>query len=639
MYGWTGKILRLDLGERKMTIEPTAPYVHDYVGGKAVNAKILFDEMGPEAELFDPQNRLIFGNGVLTGTGTPSSSRIRLTSISRSGLIRASGMGGFIGPELKWAGFDHMIIQGKSDNPVYIYINNDSVEFRDATHIWGKDTWTSQKTIKQETGDGVQTLSIGPAGERMVSFGTILSGQTTSAGRDGMGAVMGAKNLKAVAIRGTQGVKIAKPAKFLEACRQMHQWLKDHPRKDWVTVGDTHSTDWLRESGQFVIGNWETDVSPTEEEKYHSDESFWDKYAMSKFECCGCPMSHSHLFNVPGIGIASSDCRGWPSFLQMVWNTDHKVAFHANYLADYYGVDCVSLGNIIGFLMELHRRGIITEKDTDGIAMQRGDADAIIGTIHKIGRQEGFGKLFKDGIVQAVKTLGRESEACAMHVKGMECFSYPLRAYKSISLSYAIGSGDGVNERPMIDADWVTDHEEQEKWFEELYGEKPGKAIEPTNYEKKALMTWDGGNRNTLSDMLGVCKWITPFFITPHFDRWVELFNLATGWETTEEILLQAAQRSKLLERAINVTRGIRRKDDTLPKRFFETKEPGGLFKGEKLDKKKFAHMIDEYYELRGWDKDGVPTQKTFKDLNMTSEWRVFQQRIEKKEEKVAVHT
>ena len=636
-FGWSGQILRVDLSNRKSSTEPTEPYTQPFIGGRGISVKIMYDEVGPKISPFDPGNRLLFGAGVLGGTPAPSSSRMKVTSMSTFGLLTSAGIGGFIGAEIRHAGYDNIIIEGKSDKPVYLYIHNDSVEFKDATHLRGKNTWETRQIIKEEVGDSAQIMCIGPGGENLVSFGCILTGRGSAAGRGGFGAIMGSKNLKAIAVRGTRGIKIAKLEEFMIACEQVNKMVRGDPstgtRWPWPVRGGytyVHGFDYVRNIGTFTLGNWEEDTNWDEEiGRFSGGKELANQYGISWAQCFGCSVGHTCICDVPGIGIGHFDCKGAVVFYGPAWNNDRKVAFHANYLCNSYGLDVISVGNIISFLMELYHRGIITEKDTDGIAMRRGDKNAIISTIHKIGKQEGFGKLFRNGVLQAARTISQGAEDCAMQVKGLEIYQCEILATRSRALAAAVSPGGAETlETSFIEYFWPTDKERQEKWAEELYGSK--EAAFPTSYEKKAASVWDQGNRGCVADMLGVCKSFFPWKLTPSFEAPAKLFSLATGRDTTEDELLSAAQRTRTLERAFNVIKGGRRKDDTLPKRLFEITVPGGMFKGEKLERQKFDKMVDEYYQLRGWDEDGIPTEETFKKFELSSEWEVFKKRLEK---------
>jgi len=639
-FGWSGQILRVDLSNRKSWVEPTEPYIQSFIGGRGISEKIMYDEVEPEVSPFDPANRLCFAPGVLTGTFAPSSSRMKVTSMASTGLLANPGIGGYIGAEMKFAGYDNLIIQGKSDKPVYLYINNDSVEFRDASHIWGKDTWETQQAIKQETGDSVKVMCIGLGGENLVSFAGIISERGSVAARGGIGAVMGSKNLKAIAVRGTREIKIAKMEEFMTACEEANKTVRKGSLAEarWPTVisdfvgggegwAQEGGLSYSRQVGTYFLGNWEPNVSyPNEETIFRGGQDFTDRYGVSWTQCFGCPIGHSCIYDVPGIGVGVTDCFSRVSFYGSVWNPDHKVCFHADYLCDSYGLDQCSAANIISFLMELYHRGIITEKDTDGIAMKRGDENAIISMIHKIGKQEGFGKVLGKGVLQAARTIGRGAEECAMHIKGTEMQQFEVRGNRQQALATAVTGVDTMQNIGLIDYSWPIDKERMEEWAEKLYKSK--EAAIPTSYEKKALMSWDFGNRICMLDMLGTCKWFYPWYFSPFVDAPVKLYSLATGRDTTEDELLTAAQRVLTLERAFNVTKGVRRKDDALPERLFENTAPLGLYKGAKLEKQKFDEMVDEYYRLRGWDEEGIPTEETFKKFGLVSEWKVFKKRL-----------
>jgi aldehyde:ferredoxin oxidoreductase len=634
-YGWSGQILRIDLSEKKTTIEDVMPYTRSFIGGRGINVKKIYDEVGPEISPFDPANRLCLGPGALAGTPAPSSSRTKITAMSPRGLLDSSGIGGFIGAEIKYAGYDNIIIQGKSDTPVYIYIRDDSVKFRDASHLWGKDPWEAQEMIRNELGDrDIQAVSIGLGGENLVSFASITTGRmASSAGRGGLGAIMGSKKLKAIAVRGTRSLKIAKEAEFTQACLEMFKVIREgsiygYERND---VTDKRLPGSYVDTGKLVVGNWE-DADWHEANIYNLNdnaEEFWSKYGVFQVGCFGCPVPHATAFNIPEHDgcVGRVKCVEWLSFSGTVWITDRKQIVQATYHCNKYGLDVVSTANCISFLMELYHRGIITEKDTDGILMKRGDINAIISAIHKIGNQEGFGKLFKDGVLKAARQIGRGAEECAMQVKGREMFPEEGRAYKSIALLASVGKAE---EYSVIDHDWARAKADKEKWAVDLFGNR--EAAFPTSYKDKALVVWDSENRHCAGDLLGVCKFIIPWGFTLSMELPAKLFSLATGVDTTEDELLTAAQRVLTLERAFNVARGIRRKDDTPPKRLFEIPIRSGVLKGEVLDKEQFDRMLSEYYALRGYDEDGIPEEETFNKLGLLLEGKIFKERVAKNE-------
>lgn len=636
-FGWSGQILRVDLSNGQSQTEDTEPYTRSFIGGKGISVKVVYDEVGPKTSAFDPANRLCFSPGVLTGTLAPAAGRMKVTSVSPHGLMANSGIGGFIGAEIRHAGYDSLVIQGESDRPVYLYIHDDSVEIRDAAHIWGKGTQETQRLIKEEIGDSVKIMCIGPAGENLVSFGCILTGMGSAAGRHGLGAIMGSKNLKAIAVQGTRPIKIAKLEEFVSACEEAHRWLRESEAMREQAVegaGDRYTLGFGYDGGGVPFGNWEEEDADWDEVPALGDaDEFWNEYAVHQYGCIGCPVNHFHLFHVPGIGTGSTKCAGWGAFVANVWNNDRKLMFHANHLCNHYGLDVTSAGNAISFLMELYHKRVITEKDTDGLPMRRGDERAIISTIHKIGKQEGFGKLFRNGVLGAAREIGKGAEECAMVVNGEVIEPYEVRAYKSEALAAAVNSGN-IGESLTFEYGYFTDPEAVEEFAEEAYGTK--EAGVPSSYEGKAISIWDYENRILACDLLGACGWVFMNWTgggadTSSLEIPAKLYSLATGRDTSEADLLLAAQRCKTLERAFNVRRGKRRKDDTLPRRLFETAVPGGRYKGERLERARFDEMLDEYYALRGWDSEGIPTPETLDRFGLSSEGKVLQQELQEK--------
>ena len=627
-FGWTGDILRVDLSSKRSWTEPTEPYTRSFIGGRGINVKIVYDEVGDTVTPYDPENRICFGPGPLTGTLAPCSGRMKVTAMAPNGLMASSGIGGFIGAKIRHAGYDNLVIQGKSDEPVYLYINDGSVEFRDASHLWGKDTQDTQQVIKEEVGNSVETMCVGRAGENLVSFACIVTGLGSAAGRGGFGAIMGSKNLKAVAVTGSRQIRVSNADQFVPACERAQKDIRELPAMQKTAkegLGELYSVAAFYDAGQLTLGNWEVeDASWDEVGRFDGAEEFYKQYAGRQYGCFACPVNHYHVFHVPEIGTGTTKCTGWMSFAGNVWNNDRKLMFHANYLCNRYGLDVTATGVAISFLMELYHKGIITEKDTDGIPMRRGDEEAIITAVHEMGKLEGFGKLLRDGVWQAAKTIGKGAEECAMVVKGAELEPYEIRAFKSEALIAAIAAGT-LAEGLSVEFAYLGDPASVGEWVEATYGSK--EYAVPSVHEGKALIFYDYENRLMVADMLGLCHWIFPRRI-PSFEIPAKLFSLATGRETSWEQLSFAAQRAKALERAFDVRRGITRADDTLPKRMFDTSVPGGRFDGERLDRQMFDKMLDEYYALRGWDEQGIPTEETFKRYGLTSEWRTLGEAI-----------
>lgn len=627
-FGWAGQILNVDLSNRASSTEAIDPFIRSFIGGRGFSVKKLYGEVDSHLSPFEPENRLYFSPGVLTGTPMAASSRLKVTGMAVGGLLRHAGLGGKVANEIKCAGYDLIVIHGKSDKPIYLYINDSSIEFKDASHLWGKDIYETQKLIKDELGESVEVMCIGLGGENQVVFGSIHTSWSNAAGRCGFGGIMGSKNLKAIAVRGTNGIRIAKPEEFLKVAEEQR---KSFAQEEWIELarneggGRTLARDW-QENGMGAYGNWE-DAPELDTLHFKTFDEFNSRYGVGLHVCGSCPISHLVVYDVPGIGKGGAKCTPHWSFTASVWNDDRKLVFRAYNLANKYGLDAISTCNIIAFLMELYDKGIITTKDTDGIPMKRGDGNAIISAIHKIGKQEGFGKLFKDGVVQGAKRIGRGAEEYVMATKGLELEPYEFRVYKQMALANAVNSKDQIDGNSPLT---LNGNEEEAL---KLFGTR--EVAFPLSYEGAVIGTWDGENRTTVGDMIGMCKQLLPWFVTVYFDTPAKLFSLATGIEMSEADLLFAAQRVLTLERAFNVIKGIRRENDTMPERLFKEAVPSGPYKGERLSKKKFNEMIDSYYALRGWDKDGVPKEETFRQYGLLSEWKVFKQKVPIREREI----
>jgi len=627
-FGWAGQILKIDLSNRRSDTDSIEQYARSFIGGRGVSDKIIFEEVTRELSQFDPANIICFGPGVLTGTPSAGSSRLKVSAIGEGGFLRHAGLGGDIPRTIKLAGYDLITVQGRAEEPLYIYICNDQVQFRKASHLWGKDVYESQAIIRDEIGKSVDVMCIGPAGEKAVAFGSIHTGWGSAAGLGGLGGVMGSKNLKAIAVTGTRDIHIAKMTEFLEAAEQQRVSFANSEAAiqdmrlgqgwrlayKWTTYG-------IGSKGNFesVPGLNDLVIPPMDD--------FANKYGVAPLVCGSCPVSHNYRYDVPGIGKGGAKCTGLHSVTATLWNKDWTLGFQAYNLINRYGMDVMAATSIIALLMELYAKGIISSKDTDGIPMVRGDKNAIINIIHKLGRQEGIGKLFKDGIVEGAKKLGRDCEQFVMAVKGQALQPYTFRVNKQFALATATNTKDMIDAVNIIAYGWQEAatpeiKQEYEKLAEKEYGVK--ETAFPYSYKGAAWPTAIEEGKVALGDMLGVCKWLITWFMTSSFEVPAKLFSLATGVSMTEDDLLFAAQKVITLERAINAIKGMRRKDDILPERFFSEPEPGGPYKGEKLEKGDFQSMLDAYYFLRGYNSDGVPTEETFHKYGLVKEWGKF---------------
>jgi aldehyde:ferredoxin oxidoreductase len=620
MYGWTGVILKVDLTERKLTRLRTADYNEQFIGGRGIGARLIYDELEPGTDPFDPANPLIFNLGPLTGTAIPGSGRVDVTAKSPLTHLRAkSNFGAYWGPELKFAGFDHLMITGCADRPVYLWIHDGEAEIRDGAALWGLDTRQTQLAIRRELGDPeIKTVCIGPAGERRVRFACLITETGDAAGRTGMGAVMGSKNLKAVAVRGTGGVRVAEPETLKSLALQVHAAIRESPAfAELSRYGVVREVKHMYNFSFFPVGYFE-DVAWEPMVNEYGGEAFLQQYQLKNVGCFACPNRCMNFLAVPGIGMGVTSCEPWSGMTGGLWNTDLQVFWEANLLANLYGLDTTETTACIGLLMELYRHGIITEKDTDGIPMERGGRDAILGTIQKIARREGFGDLLAEGPGAAARHWGPAAEARVDLVKGLSPHAYEFRAYHGAGLMQAVGHrGDPLPLRAsMMEVDWNRGQE----WFQsvgkELYGHEES-AI-PTGYQGKALMTVISEHQERVPDSVGLCKWLYPMIVLQSLEYPVAVFRAVTGVEATEADLLRAGERIRNLERAFDVREGLRRAQDTLPKKFFTEPLKSGKFAGAVIDATLFEKMKDEYYTLRGWDlQTGIPGRARLEQLGL----------------------
>lgn len=621
MNGWMGNILKIDVGSGQVEVSPTSTYIDEYLGGRGIGVRLVYDMVQPGIDAFAPENPLIFSMGPLSGTAMPSSGRTDVTALSPQSSFRAkSNFGGYWGPEAKYAGYDHIILMGKAEKPSYIWINDGAVEIRDASHLWGKDTFETQKMIQHELGDPeIKVVCIGPAGENLVRFACLITEVAGAAARGGLGAVMGSKNIKAVAVRGRRSVSVAKPDEMLDAAIALNHEIRDSPAcQELSTYGVVRFVATMYQLSFFPVGyfeevNWEEII-----EKF-GGPAYVDKHQIKNVGCFACPIRCKNFLHVPEIGKGFTTCEPWSGFTGSVWNLDMNVFWEAIRLTNRMGLDSTETTACIGLLMELHRDGIITEKDTDGIAMERGSKDAILEVVRKLSMREGFGAALAEGQRAFAESIGPAAVEKIDLVKGLAPHPYEFRAYKGSGLMQAVGHrGDPLPLRgSLLEFEWHNAPEWFQETAERMYGHA-GAAI-PGSYEGKAVAAILSEHNNLAIDSLGVCTWPYALFIFHTIDKAVEMFNLVTGkdWDVTQ--VLKVAERIRNLERLFDVRQGLTRATDSLPKKFFEKPLTKGKYEGAVLDEDKFEGMKDDYYTLRGWDlKTGAPTPDKLAELNLS---------------------
>lgn len=621
MYGWAGRILRVDLSSKRVRKQPLSKGLRDnFIGGRGINAKILLDEVAGGTGAFDPENRLIFGTGPLTGTLAPGTGRFNVTTRSPSGFLGDSNSGGHWAPELKFAGYDHIVIWGRADKPVYLWICDNEVEIRDGEHLWGKDTWETQQIIRNDLGDQeIKTVCIGQAGENLVRFANIRTGPKNSAGRTGTGAVMGSKNLKAIAVRGTEAIRIADPERFMEAADNYRRTIEASGRYIGGLGGGTYSKLWFVHNEGCVLitrhqqsGHWE-DSDKLDPRIFHK------KYVDRMIGCFSCPKPCTPHFKIDegaykGLQSDGPEYEAMASFGGAPIVTDMDQVLKASVDADKYGLDCDSCGRVISYAMELYQHGIVSEKDV-GFPLKWGDGEVVLRLIEMITFRKGFGDILAEGEVRAGQRIGNGAEKYVLAIKGLEQHE-TFRVGRGFALAQATSTrgSDHLRGDPGVEA-YGLSPEDAEKRF----GHKS--IVDPFSYENKGPLVILYQHQCALADMLEICKLFSYWtWIDYSEDILAELFSSATGIQMSGAQLLKAAERVYNVERLFIMREGAKRNDDYQTWRTFDEPLPSGPFKGHKLDREQYELMLNEYYETRGWDvKTGIPARKRLKELGLSS--------------------
>jgi len=629
LYG--GRILRVDLTNGTVTTEPVAPYAARFIGGRGINAKILFDEVDPATRPFDAGNCLLFGVGPLVGTAFPGACRIDVMAKSPvTGAFGDSGMGGYLGAELKFAGYDNLVITGKAEKPVYLAIKDGEVEIRDATTMWGHDTYETPEMIRQELDSPeAPVVSIGPAGENLVVYATIQSPSGNSASRTGMGAVMGSKMLKAIAVRGTRGIGIARPREFLAACQKLrYDITQNRFYPDVHTWGLTKTHDKEMRFSYDIIG----ETFEGEEWEKVSEVDFATRYLHDRVGCFSCPVACFDSYNLPEAGGAGCMKCSPPGDLTWdVKNPDLMVFWRAFVLCQRYGLDARSLSNLLNWLMELYQHGIITAADTDGIAMQWGSPEAIVSMARKLSYREGIGDLLAEGIPAAVERFGSASEEYLLTSKGSlsDVHSVPI---KSRALGFSVSPiGADAQTQPVLDTaatrKYLVARDEEEfqllagRYFDRAEKEVGAReAPDPRTTSGKAALVRQNEERTAMADVSGVCTWMTGFIGLPvDVDTIAGFLALGLGKTVTADDVTQAGLRMQYLERAFEARLGMTRDHDRVSRGYYSRPKP--TVKDHKklgVNEAELEAMKDDYYQMTGFDvKTGMPTREGLEKLNM----------------------
>jgi len=608
MYGgYTGKIVRIDLSNQKVCIQQIADnLIKDYIGGSGIGAKLLYEEKTEKMDPLSPNSLIIFMTGPLTGSGVPGTGRHEVIFKSPlTNIFARSSVGGSWGVKLKKAGFDGIIISGKSDKPVYLWIHEEKVEFRSANNLWGKDTYEVDKILKEETEGKASTAVIGPAGEKGIKISCIVHDgkHARVAGRCGGGALMGSKNLKAIVVYGTQRVSINQPKKLKDYIKETLPHIKEAGKgmSEFGTAGGIMNYEKL---GNFPHKNWA--LSDWEEgAKKICGQEMAKTILKGRYSCRDCPIGCGRVVKVTEGPFAPVDGGGpeYETIAALGSNclVDNLEAIaKANELCNRYGLDTMSTGGVIGFAMEAYEKSLINIKDTGGIELKWGDGKAVIKMVEKIAKREDIGKLLGEGVKEAALGIGKNSIEFAIHTKGLEPSYHDPRCFFSQALSYATTNRGAC-------------HNGSQSHSCEMSNTQPDIGIDKPQdrhqLEGKAEFTIKLQNLMCMFDSIVMCNFMhASGAIKVH--SMVNLLNYVTGLDLDIKEFMKIGERIFNLQRLYNVRCGISRKDDTLPSRFLTLKRNRG-----KLPP--LGELLSDYYEYRGWNEEGIPNQIKLKELNI----------------------
>lgn len=620
MYGLNGRILRIDLTYKKSSIDTFSEnYAKKYVGGKGFAIDLLYRELKPGIDPLGPDNKLIFSVGPLNSTGIPGDTRFVVAGKSPlTGIWGEGNCSGWFADGLKKSGYDALVVEGVSEEPVYIWVNDDIVEIRNANHLWGRWTAAAEELIKKEIGfKGAGVVAEGPAAENLVRISAVTHTAHRAAGRTGLGAVMGSKKLKAIAAYGTKNINVANSEKVKELSSKI-------TKKSFVA----DFTVTLRNHGQagFVPDLQNDGILPTRNFKSGvfegadkiSGQAMADTILKNREACPRCPVACKRIVEVKEGPFApvlpeygGPEYESVASLGSLLGINQLDAICRMNMLCNAYSLDTISTGVCMAWAMECYEKGILDKDQTDGLKLNFGNAGAAVKLVEKIALREGFGEIFAEGLAKAAKKIGKGSEKFAVEVKGLEIPMHEPRGKKGLGVMYAVSNRGGCHMQSMHDPDI-----ESPNMAPEVNISKPLHRLDTS--KEKVLALKKTADWTAMINSTGLCSniyWFGSIFYRPIHQ--IEILNAVTGWDFTVEAYMQTGERINTYCRAFNVREGITRKDDTLPKRFMEPLIDGPT-DGQLISKDELNSMLDNYYDICGWDKEtGIPTKKRLGKLGL----------------------
>ncbi len=616
-YGYHGKILRVDLTDRSIEIEERdALFYRRYFGGWNLIAYYLLRELPAGADPLGEENLLIFAPGVVTGAPVPGAGRHAVGAKSPlTGAFGEGDVGGFWGAELKRAGFDAVVVKGKAEKPVYLWIHDGEAEVRDAGHLWGKETLAVQGQLRRELGDkGIRVAQIGPAGEKLVRLACVLNDVSRAAGRPGLGAVMGAKRLKAIAVRGSApGPELAERERVRSVARWMAQNYREHPRSGSLSrLGTAGVLMGLNFAGGLPTLNF--GLGDFEGAEALSGETVDDSILIRRETCHACVVRCKPVVEVKG-RYSVDPAYGGPEYetlsaLGSNCGVDALEALaYANQRCAALGLDTIGVGNCIAFAMECYRDGLIGQAETGGLELTFGNAEAMVEMVEQIGGRQGFGEIFAEGLLPAVERLGPKARKFAMEVKGLPLPMHEPRLKQGLGIGYAVSPTGADHCHNIHDTlfsveSWAWKNLDALGVLETV----PNASLDTT----KVKLLLHETHLRLFQNSACLC-----FFLPYTYAQLADIVQGVTGWETSAWEILKLGERAMNLARAFNFREGLIAQDDYLPDRFFQP-FPSGPLKGVGVDKEAFRRALATYYRMAGWDPEtGAPTALKLAELDI----------------------
>ena len=612
MYGYMGRILYIDLTTEKTKKEViTEGFCKTYIGGVGFIVRILLDKMPPNVDPYSPDNLLIFALGPFGGTIFPACNKLSVGAKSPlTGFLGGGTSSSFWPQQLKQAGYDAIVIKGKSDKPVYIFIDDESVLFNSAADLWGRSVHETDQMVKEKIGDEtVSVACIGLTGENLVRYACVSNDIRRHAGRTGLGAVMGSKNLKAVAVRGTKTVQVADIDNLMKVALDYYEKSQGPACSLFRDLGTPGIVPILDSQGILPTRNWRQ--STYEQAEKVGGEYMMEHHIEKIVSCSACPIACDHVCTVKegpyDKSIATINYESLYAFGPQCGVDSFPAIIKATELCDYYGLDSISAGVVIGWAMECYERGLISKEDLGGLELNFGNHEAMIKVIDLIAKREGIGSLLAEGVKRASEKLGKGSDHFAMHIKGLELPGYDIRALKTAAVGFAVCYRGGCHQRSCGP-------------FIELLGEKPIGLVSVDRFkvEKgRGKIIVKGETYNAIQDSLIYCKFGRKIF-GDAFAEFANSYTLITGIKMSPEELFTAGERIINMTKVFNIRQGWTRKDDHLPPRVMYDPIPAGQSKGSRVTPKEFKLVLEDYYMERGWNVEtGMPTKQKLIELGL----------------------